>query len=170
MVKSILAAGLLALAALWAPQAAAEVDVNAVAIFYANGDWRMESWDNIDKLNRRDRRYVKLVVYHVQNAGSCPNAVAFNGAEEIALRRTHQALIVREFFRPNGREVHRFFEDDPVQTIGEAWADSNAGFFAAVKLHIRSRAFGGPYADLTDRADAVLGSLRCAAVPNSGTY
>lgn len=148
----------------------AELGVNAVAVFYANETYRMVTWDNIADLNRRDRRYVCITVFHVQTAGDFPNAVTFCGAEEMALKRARSVLITRELFLPNVRKVWRFFEDNPVQDTDETWDGAASSLFAAVTLHIQSRAFGGNYDDLTARASLAAVGLRFDPVPSNGNY
>jgi hypothetical protein len=161
----------LPMAAAFVNPAAAALDTNAVAAFYANGTYRMVTWDEIDKLNRRDRRYVSVAIFHVQSPGDYPNAVVFNGADEIALKREENALIVREIFlSPSSRKTTQFYEDTFDQEIKQDWSGVAASVFVNVRVHMLSRAFGGPYDDLTSRAAAAVTGLRFDPVPSEGEY
>lgn len=159
-----------------APKAHAEVDVNAVAVFYEDGTYSLRSWDDLEGLRSATLNFVEVMVFHVQGGG-LPNVVSLSGVDCVGVARTRLGLLARRANVPPYEATltqQRFFGDDGSQT-GNIDMDILPGLVALSMTGLDAVFFTLPwidtsYDDLEIRAGALKQFLRGAPVPSDGTY
>lgn len=152
------------------------IDVNAVAVFFDDGTYKLRTWDKIAELEDDEKTYVTIAIFHVQNAGNQPNVVRFTGdSENIALKTTGAGMKVHCVSQPPGgneaAESSFFKLNSTVQTLGAALPTPAYAALAAMTVSFYSMDFDHvDYITLQGRAATKSNDLRTATPPDDGTY
>ena len=147
-------------------------NTNAVAAFYADGTYKLVTWDRTMDL-QGTKLYVGLAVYHVQPPATVPGAVVFLGHDGACVMRVGGGLIACQAdFPPWPRFARRWwFEEGGVQQISQdVLGPLHMIFEGSHTVFLTKNYDEAAYNAMTDRVNTKAPQLATAAVPSEGTY
>lgn len=159
-------------------------DKNTVVVFWNDGTWDMQEWDQLALLEQHGKTFILVTIYHVQGfepSPETPRATTFNSRDKFGLKNFPSGLEARHLrynLDPTNRLVvtgirrskGEFFKRDSADQIRNTDLLLSDSVMAGMPLVLDGMDQEDPgFEDLRTRAKTMIEPLKTVE-PGSGTY